>query len=335
MDNNVILSIKDLQVSFRNDTNTVIPVNGVSFDVKKGQTLALVGESGCGKSVTAHSVMQLLANNGAVTGGTITYRKKDGTEIELQKMKKFGKPMTKLRGAEIGMVFQDPLASLNPVYTIGDQIVEGLQLHEKISKKDAQKRAAEMLETLGIPNAEERLKDYPHQFSGGMKQRVMIAIAMICNPNLLIADEPTTALDVTIQAQILELMREVQQKFETSIILITHNMGIVADMADNLAVMYMGRIVEFGTGDQVFDNPKHPYTEALLKSVPVLGLGSDERLQSIGGSTPDINNMPKGCAFAPRCKYATLQCEQRPPEVVLPDGHRVCCWRYVEGDSHE
>ncbi len=334
MDKDVILSVKDLQIGFRVEKKTLVPVNGVSLDVKKGITLGLVGESGCGKSVTAHSIMQLLTKNGSILSGSVTYRTKAGEEVQLQNMTKYGKEMTKFRGSEISMIFQDPMASLNPVYTIGDQIIEGLMRHEKIRKREALQRAEKMLDILGIPNAADRLKDYPHQFSGGMKQRVMIAIAMICNPNLLIADEPTTALDVTIQAQIIELMKEVQKQFGTSIIMITHNMGIVADMVDDLAVMYMGRIVEFGTGDQVFDHPMHPYTQALLKSVPVLGLQSGSRLQSISGSTPDINDMPSGCAFAPRCKYADERCLKQPSEVQMPDGHRVSCWHFINGDCN-
>lgn len=333
MDKSVILSIKNLQIGFRVEKKTIIPVYDVSFDVKKGATMGLVGESGCGKSVTAQAVMHLLANNGSILSGRVTYRTKPGVEVELQNMTKYGKDMVKFRGSEISMIFQDPMASLNPVYTIGDQITEGLLRHNKVSKRQAMKLAAEMLEILGIPNASDRLKDYPHQFSGGMKQRVMIAIAMICNPNLLIADEPTTALDVTIQAQIIELMKEIQKKFGTSIIIITHNMGIVADMVDDLAVMYMGRIVEFGTGDQVFENPLHPYTMALMKSVPVLGIQSGTRLQSISGSTPDINDMPPGCAFAPRCEYAIDRCLEYPPELQMPDGHRVSCWRYANGEE--
>ena len=331
MKDDIILSIDNLQTGFKVDKKRVVPVNGVSFEVRKGKTLGLVGESGCGKSVTAHSVMKLLPKNGDVIGGTITYRTKEGQEVELQNFRRYSKAMNQYRGSEIAMIFQDPMASLNPVHPIGKQIIEGLRYHEKLSEKDAMRRAAEMLSILGIPRAEDRLKDYPHQFSGGMKQRVMIAIAMICNPNLLIADEPTTALDVTIQAQILELMQDVQQKFGTSIILITHNMGIVADMADDMAVMYMGKIVEYGTGDQVFENPTHPYTKALLKSVPVLGIGQQKRLEPIRGNTPDINHLPVGCEFAPRCASATEQCRTAPPDVTVEEGHRVRCWNWKGG----
>ncbi len=334
MTNNVILSVEDLCTSFIVNKKTIVPVNGVSFEIRKGEILGLVGESGCGKSVTAHSVMKLLPNNGEIVRGTVKFRNKTGEIFELQDMKKFSRKMTAFRGSEISMIFQDPMASLNPVYNIGDQIVEGLRIHEKISKKQGNIRAAEMLAMLGIPNAADRLKDYPHQFSGGMKQRVMIAIAMICNPSLLIADEPTTALDVTIQAQILELMQKMQKELGTSIILITHNMGIVADMADNLAVMYMGKIVEYGSADQVFEKPCHPYTKALLKSVPVLGIGKQKRLKPIKGSTPDINNLPEGCEFAPRCDFASKKCRNTPPDVFIEQGHRAKCWN-IDGAYYE
>jgi len=327
--NDVILSIDNLQTFFKVDRNDVKAVNGVSLEVKKGRTLGLVGESGCGKSVTAHSVMQLLPKRGRIAGGSITYRNKEGKEIELSSLKRNGKQMRDIRGKEIAMIFQDPMASLNPVYSIGAQIIEGLLQHEKISRKEAVERAVAMTTMLGIPMASERMKDFPHQFSGGMKQRVMIAIAMICNPSLLIADEPTTALDVTIQAQILELMKDVQAKFGTSIILITHNMGIVAEMADDVAVMYMGKIVECGTIRQVFTAPAHPYTKALLKSVPVLGIGERKKLEPIRGSTPDPSDMPEGCEFAPRCDFATEQCTA-PSDTYVEDGHRVRCWNCKE-----
>ncbi len=324
----IVLNVENLQVGFRVAKQLVTPVHDVSFRITRGKTLGLVGESGCGKSVTAQSIMHLLSNNGSITNGRISYRAKDGRLIQLESLTKFGKEMSKLRGSEISMIFQDPMASLNPVYTIGDQITEGLRRHSRLAKAEAIALAVDLMDTLGIPKAKDRLRDYPHQFSGGMKQRVMIAIAMICNPNLLIADEPTTALDVTVQAQIIELMQEIQKKFNTSIIIITHNMGIVAEMVDDLAIMYMGRIVEFGTGDSVFVKPLHPYTEALLSSVPVLGMKSRERLQSIPGSTPDVTNMPTGCAFRPRCKYAHEQCCSQPPEVKIGEKHAVSCWRY-------
>jgi oligopeptide/dipeptide ABC transporter ATP-binding protein len=335
LNSDIILSIDDLHTCFKVGKKDLTAVNGVSFDVARGKTLGIVGESGCGKSVTAHSVLQLLPKLGRVYAGKVTYRKEDGEELVLNSYKKNGKEMRAIRGQEISMIFQDPMMCLNPVYNIGDQIIEGLLEHTKMSKKEALVKAAEMLTTLGIPKAEDRLRDYPHQFSGGMKQRVMIAIAMINNPKLLIADEPTTALDVTIQAQILELMQQVQELYGTTIILITHNMGIVADMADNIAVMYMGRIVEFGTASQVFLESAHPYTRALLMSVPVLGIGERKRLEPIRGSTPDPANMPEGCEFSPRCDFATEQCKVAPPDTLVSDGHRVRCWNCKAGCSNE
>ena len=330
MSDDLILKVENLQTQFDLGRRVVKAVNGVSFHVKKGKTLGVVGESGCGKSVTAHSILQLLPKHGKITGGSITYYSDDG-EIVLSRLPKNGSAMRAIRGKEISMIFQDPMSSLNPVYTIGYQISENLLQHEKISKKEAMERTVEMLTSLGIPMASSRVRDYPHQFSGGMKQRAMIAMAMVCNPKLLIADEPTTALDVTIQAQILELMKEVQKKYGTSIILITHNMGIVADMADDVAVMYMGRIVEFGTVRQVLGSPQHPYTKALLKSVPVLGVGKNERLETIRGSTPDPSDLPPGCEFAPRCDFADDQCKTVPPDVDLGGGHRVKCWKCKGG----
>lgn len=324
-----ILKVEDLETSFDLGSRVVHAVNGVSFTVKKGKTLGVVGESGCGKSVTAHSILQLLPRLGKINEGQITYY--GGNEpVVLNKLERNGRKMRGIRGKEISMIFQDPMASLNPVYTIGNQICETLLQHERISKKEAIDRAVEMLSLLGIPSARGRLKDYPHQFSGGMKQRVMIAMAMVCNPKLLIADEPTTALDVTIQAQILELMKDVQKQYDTSVILITHNMGIVSDMADEVAVMYMGRIVEFGTVEQVLGSPRHPYTRALLRSVPVLGIGRNMRLETIRGSTPDPSEMPGGCAFAPRCDFATDRCSIVPPQTDEGQGHLVRCWNLEE-----
>lgn len=331
-EHDLILKVDNLQTQFHLSRRVVKAVNGVSFQVKKGRTLGVVGESGCGKSVTAHSILQLLPKLGRITGGSITYYSDHG-EIELSKLKRNGDEMRAIRGKEISMIFQDPMASLNPVFSIGHQIVENILQHENISKAAAMERAVEMLTLLGIPKASTRVKDYPHQFSGGMKQRAMIAMAMVCNPKLLIADEPTTALDVTIQAQILELMKEVQRKYGTSIILITHNMGIVADMADDIAVMYMGRIVEFGTVRQVLGSPQHPYTKALLQSVPVLGMAKGERLKTIRGSTPDPSDMPEGCEFAPRCDYATEQCRTVPGDTDLGGGHRVRCWNCKGGST--
>ncbi|RAV20181.1 ABC transporter ATP-binding protein [Paenibacillus contaminans] len=325
----LLLKVENLETSFDLGSRVVKAVNGVSFTVKKGKTLGVVGESGCGKSVTAHTILQLLPRLGKINAGHITYYGKEEAVV-LNRLERNGRKMRSIRGKEIGMIFQDPMASLNPVYTIGNQICEALLQHDAMSKKEAADRAVEMLSLLGIPSARARLKDYPHQFSGGMKQRVMIAMAMVCNPKLLIADEPTTALDVTIQAQILELMKDVQKKYDTSVILITHNMGIVSDMADEVAVMYMGKIVEFGTVEQVLSRPQHPYTRALLRSVPVLGIRRNMRLETIRGSTPDPSEMPEGCAFAPRCDFATDRCRSAPPQTDEGQGHLVRCWNLEE-----
>ncbi|MBP1991062.1 ABC transporter ATP-binding protein [Paenibacillus eucommiae] len=325
----LILKVEELKTSFDLGSRVVNAVNGVSFTVKKGKTLGVVGESGCGKSVTAHSILQLLPRLGKINAGQITYYGEEKAVV-LNQLERNGRKMRSIRGKEISMIFQDPMASLNPVYTIGNQLCEPLLHHESISKKEAVDRAVEMLSLLGIPSALTRLKDYPHQFSGGMKQRVMIAMAMVCNPKLLIADEPTTALDVTIQAQILELMKNVQKQFNTSVILITHNMGVVSDMADEVVVMYMGKIVEFGTVEQVLSCPQHPYTRALLRSVPVLGIGRSNRLETIRGNTPDPSEIPEGCAFAPRCDFATDQCRTAPSQTDEGQGHLVRCWNLEE-----
>lgn len=328
---NEILSVNQLSVGFKAGREIVTPIRSVSFTVSRRKTLAMVGESGCGKSVTAHTIMKLLPRNAVMLDGEIEYRKKNGDVVEIQKMKRFSREIRALRGNEISIIFQDPTASLNPLYRVGDQIIEALRQHQKIRKSHALDRACEMLMALGIPDAKQRLNDYPHQLSGGMQQRIIIAMAMICRPDLLIADEPTTALDVTIQAQIMELLNDVQRKFDTSILLITHNMGIVADMANDIVVMYMGQIIESGDADDVFSQPLHPYTQGLLRSVPVPGTKHKGLLESITGSTPDIYDLPKGCAFAPRCEYAFEKCDRQPPVFEVGNEHRVCCWLYAGG----
>lgn len=335
MNNDVVLKVANLQTKFHVGKKIVHAVNDVSFELKNGTTLGIVGESGCGKSVTAHSIMQLLPKAGFIADGKINYYDKSGKEYILSDFDRNSREIRSVRGKDIAMIFQDPMSSLDPVYTIGSQISENLLEHEKINKKDAIKRVINMLAELGIPIPEMRYYDYPHQFSGGMKQRVMIAIAMICNPHILIADEPTTALDVTIQAQILELMRELQKKHGTSIILITHNMGIVAETCDEVAVMYMGRIVEFGSLEQVFNNPLHPYTKALLKSVPVLGICKNTELESIRGTTPDASEVYNGCAFEPRCDFTCEKCRKfQPDDITMQDRHRVRCWLYAGGEQN-
>ena len=331
MEKDIILKVEGLKTKFHSDRKIVNAVNGVNFELERGKTLCIVGESGCGKSVTAHSVMQLLPKTGFIDDGSVLYTPEPGNTKCLTDYKRNSKEVREIRGKDIAMIFQDPMTSLNPVYTIGDQISENLLKHEKLTKEEAKKRVIAMLESLGIPEAEKRYDSYPHQFSGGMRQRVMIAIAMICNPKILIADEPTTALDVTIQAQILDLMKNMQKEFGTSVILITHNMGIVAEIADSVAVMYMGRIVEFGTIKQVFTEPKHPYTKALMRSVPVLGMPKTKELETLEGSTPDASTVFTGCEFANRCRFAKEQCFNRfPVDTVLENDHRVRCLMFEE-----
>ena len=307
MDNQkIILNVENLNTTFVSDKKEIKIVKNVSFQVKRGKTLAVVGESGCGKSVTMNSIMRFTGKNAIVKADSIQYNAlHDGkvTEYHLESITKPNGPeMRALRGPDLSMVFQDPMSSLNPVYKVGDQVAEGLLQHNKGMKKaEAREKVLEMFRKLGIPDPEERIDCYPHQFSGGMKQRVVIAIAMICNPELIICDEPTTALDVTIQAQIMELLKSLQVNEGKSIILITHNMGLVAEMADEVCVMYMGRVVEFGSLEDIFDHTSHPYTKALLRSVPVLGLGDDQKLETIPGVTPNKSDLKEVCEFAFRC----------------------------------
>lgn len=335
MDNKeIILDIKKLNTSFVSDRKEIRIVKDVSFQLKRGTTLAIVGESGCGKSVTVHSIVKLMAKNAKVKAERIQYNAlKDGkvTEYQLDGLEPYGPEMRKLRGPEIGMVFQDPMSSLNPVYKVGEQVAESLIQHYKMSKAEAREKVLEMFIKLGIPDPEQRIDSYPHQFSGGMKQRVVIAIAMICNPELLIADEPTTALDVTIQAQIMELMKSLQVNDHKSIILITHNMGLVAEMADEVCVMYMGRIVEFGSLSDIFENPSHPYTKALLRSVPTLDLEEGQELETIPGITPNPAELKGGCDFADRCSECTQKCRENDIKAYeISPGHRVRCLKYKE-----
>ncbi len=315
-----ILDVKNLKTSFYTHLGEVQAVRGVSFELKKGEILGIVGESGSGKSVTSLSIMGLLQYPGKIKEGEVVFQGKDIAHAKY-------KEMLKIRGDQIAMIFQDPMTSLNPVYTIGDQIMEGLKLHRKLSNKEAKAEAVRMLEMVGIPAPERRISNYPHEFSGGMRQRAMIAIALACNPDLLIADEPTTALDVTIQAQILELLRELKDKVETSIILITHDLGVVADLCSRVIVMYGGLVMEEGEIDEVFYNPRHPYTIGLLKSLPRLDLKSEERLEPIHGTPPDLLKPPKGCPFASRCPHTMKICVEEMPEYFLEkDGHRSACW---------
>ncbi|WHA10640.1 ABC transporter ATP-binding protein [Enterococcus montenegrensis] len=314
-----VLEVKDLEISFDTYAGTVRAIRNVSFDLYKGETLAIVGESGSGKSVTTRSIMGLLASNANIDKGEIIFKNSDI-------VKKSEKEMQKIRGKEIAMIFQDPMTSLDPTMPIGKQVAESLIIHNKVSKKEALASALELLNLVGIPNAEKRLKNYPHQFSGGQRQRIVIAIALICYPEVLIADEPTTALDVTIQAQILELMKDIQKKINTSIIFITHDLGVVANVADRVAVMYGGRIIEVGTAEEIFYNPQHPYTWGLLGSMPTLE-GGEERLYAIPGSPPDLLQPPKGDAFYPRNEFALkIDTEQAPPYFDVSETHKAATW---------
>ncbi|EKN66490.1 ABC transporter ATP-binding protein [Neobacillus bataviensis LMG 21833] len=329
----LVLKVENLSTSFKDGKGSVQIVKDVSFEVPRGKLLAIVGESGCGKSVTVHSIMQLLPKNGQITRGKALFYE-DDKEVDLFSLDKFGKAMRGIRGAKIGMVFQDPMASLNPMHQVGKQVTESLLEHYPMSKKEAMEKVIELFKRLGIPDPEQRVKDYPHQFSGGMRQRVMIAISMICNPDLLIADEPTTALDVTIQAQIMDLMKELQEKYNKSIILITHNMGLVAEVADYVAVMYMGRIVEYGTVRDVLHNSSHPYTKSLLKSVPIMGLNKLEKLATIRGSTPNPKYYKGGCEFAERCDFATNRCRRETiSNTKLSDSHDVRCLLFEDSEE--
>ncbi|MGG0544617.1 ABC transporter ATP-binding protein [Priestia aryabhattai] len=315
-----IIRIKNLHVQFSTYGGQVQAVRGVSFDLHKGETLAIVGESGCGKSVTSQSIMRLIPTPpGRITSGSILFKGQDLTKLSEKKMRD-------IRGADISMIFQDPMTALNPTLRVGEQIAENIMQHENISKEKAKEKAFEMLELVGIPNPKERLKQYPHEFSGGMRQRIVIAMALVCNPEVLIADEPTTALDVTIQAQILELFKDIQQKTDVSIVLITHDLGVVAQVADRVAVMYAGKIVEIGTRRDIFYTPQHPYTKGLLRSVPRLDLYESE-LVPIAGSPPDLFAPPSGCSFAPRCPYVMEVCDRMyPASTKLKESHQVHCW---------
>ncbi|WP_422443544.1 ABC transporter ATP-binding protein [Thermoanaerobacterium sp. DL9XJH110] len=316
-----LLEVNNLEVSFNTYGGQVSAVRGVSFHVNEGECIAIVGESGCGKSVTAKAIMRLIPSPpGYIKGGSIKFNNIDLLAISRKKMQM-------IRGAEIGMIFQDPMTSLNPTMTIGKQIEENILIHQRISRRKATERTIEILKRVGIPNPEKRINQYPHEFSGGMRQRVMIAMAIVCNPKLLIADEPTTALDVTIQAQILDLMKDLQKSMKTAVIIITHNLGIVANMAKRVMVFYAGKIIESASVEDIFYNPKHPYTWGLLKSVPKLHSQSKERLVSIEGTPPDLFSPPTGCAFAARCEYAMKICAKKyPPMMRVKENHEVTCW---------
>ena len=315
-----LLEVKNLKTSFRTHIGDVQAVRGVSLYLDKGEALGIVGESGCGKSVTMMSLMRLLADNAVIESDNIMF---DGQDITNPTEKE----MQKIRGNEMAMIFQDPMTSLNPLFTVGQQLTEHLIKHKKVSKKEANDLAIKMLDMVGIPSPEKRLKQYPHEFSGGMRQRVMIAMSLICEPKLIIADEPTTALDVTIQAQILDLMKGLKEKVISSIILITHDLGVVADLCTRINVMYGGLVVEEGSDEDIFYNGKHPYTWGLLNSVPNPKSEIKEKLTPIEGQPPDLLKPPVGCPFAARCKYTMKVCiEKQPPLFEISEGHRAACW---------
>ena len=318
-----LLEVRDLRTSFFTDAGEVKAVNGVSFDLERGKVLGIVGESGSGKSVTAYSIMQILAPTGKIVGGSI---KLDGEEL----VGAGEKVMRHVRGNKVSIIFQDPMTSLNPTYTIGHQLVEAITLHTDRNKQQAWERAVEMLKLVGVNDPEKRMKQYPYEHSGGMRQRVMIAMALACEPDILIADEPTTALDVTIQAQILELMQSLQKELGMAIIMITHDLGVVAQMCDEIVVMYAGSYCERGTADEIFYNPKHEYTKGLLRSIPTLDT-MGQKLQPITGTPIDLLNLPKGCPFAPRCDAAMKICiREAPTSMVINENHKASCWMNVK-----
>lgn len=332
-----LLQVKNLCTSFNVDAGEVRAVNGISFNLDKGKVLGIVGESGSGKSVTAYSIMRILVEPGKIVGGEILFNGEDIVKYSKKQMREF-------RGKRVSIIFQDPMTSLNPTFTIGNQLREAILLHTDRNRAEANARALEMLQLVGVNEPEKRLKQYPHELSGGMRQRVMIAMALACEPDILIADEPTTALDVTIQAQILELMKDLQKKMGMAIIMITHDLGVIADMCDEIIVMYAGRVCERGTVDEIFYNPRHEYTKGLLRSIPTLNGGHD-KLIPIAGSPVDLTNLPAGCAFASRCDHCMKIClTEQPEEVRVNDSHIASCWMNVkqvydeaqkEGTLHE
>ena len=328
-DNKNLVEVKNLEVSFFTYAGEVKAVRGISYNLKPGEVMGIVGESGSGKSVSSYGLMGIIPEPGKVIGGQILFEGRDVTAMR-------EKELLKIRGKDISMIFQDPMTSLNPLFTIGNQIEESLRKHTSLDKDQRQKRMVELLTLVGINQPEKRLKQYPHEFSGGMRQRVMIAMALACDPKLLIADEPTTALDVTIQAQILELLKELKDKIHMGIVFITHDLGVVSDICDSISVMYAGTIVESGSSDQIFYEPRHPYTWGLLASVPKIDTDEHQRLIPIEGNPVDLINPPKGCPFAPRCKHCMKICiDQAPPQCQVGEGHMAACWLPVKEAREE
>ncbi len=334
----LLLEINELKTHFFLDEGTVKAVDGADLKVKRSSTVGIVGESGCGKSVTAYSILQLIERPGRIVEGKILWHRPEsagGEIIDLASLKPGSRQMRAIRGGEIAMIFQEPMTSLSPIHTVGEQIIEAIRLHNQVSPAEARRQAIEMLQRVGIPRPEQRIDAYPFQLSGGMRQRAMIAMSLSCHPSLLIADEPTTALDVTTQAQILDLMSQLQDDLGMSILFITHNLGVIAEMCDQVVVMYLGQVVEQADTVSLFNQPKHPYTQALMRSIPRLGQRSQGRLDPIKGMVPDPYNRPRGCAFHPRCdQLISGVCnQQEPPLKELQDGSRVRCWIY--GGSHD
>ena len=328
-DNKNLVEVKNLEVSFFTYAGEGKAVRGISYNLKPGEVMGIVGESGSGKSVSSYGLMGIIPEPGKVIGGRILFEGRDVTAMS-------EKELLKIRGKDISMIFQDPMTSLNPLFTIGNQIEESLRKHTSLDKDQRQKRMVELLTLVGINQPEKRLKQYPHEFSGGMRQRVMIAMALACDPKLLIADEPTTALDVTIQAQILELLKELKDKIHMGIVFITHDLGVVSDICDSISVMYAGTIVESGSSDQIFYEPRHPYTWGLLASVPKIDTDEHQRLIPIEGNPVDLINPPKGCPFAPRCKHCMKICiDQAPPQCQVGEGHMAACWLPVKEAREE
>jgi peptide/nickel transport system ATP-binding protein len=332
--NETVISVINLKVYFYTNQRCNKAVNGVSFEIKTGKTLCIVGESGCGKSVTASALMGLLPRLSRIEEGEIHYSSDKLGHLRIDQLEKNGATMRSIRGSEIAMIFQDPMTALNPVLPVGYQIAENLIQHTELSKKEAANKAVDLIRDMGIPLPNLRVNEYPHQFSGGMRQRAIIAMAMACNPRVLIADEPTTALDVTVQAQIFDLMDKLKEEHNTAILLITHDMGVVTELADDVAVMYMGNVVEKGTVDDVLRTPAHPYTKALLESIPILGRGKNQQIEPIKGATPDPYKRPKGCQFSPRCSFMDEICEVMPDESELNRSHSVRCWHPLEVPNH-
>ena len=332
-----LLSVQNLKTYFYQDEGVVKAVDGASFNVYAGKTLGIVGESGCGKSVTAQSILRIVDRPGRIVDGKILMNRADGSELDLTKLDANSREIRAIRGAEIGLVFQEPMTSFSPVHTVGNQLIETIQLHSSMSKSEARARAVEVMRNVGVPKPERRIDEYAFELSGGLRQRAMIAVALSCDPRLLIADEPTTALDVTTQAQILELLSQLQQQRGMAIMLITHNLGVVAEMADHVVVMYLGRVVEEGPVDDIFHDPKHPYTQALLRSIPSIESTPRVKLPTISGSVPHPYNRPTGCPFYPRCtKFMPGTCDKKEPNLLPVNDHqKVSCFLYEDAQRME